>query len=157
MKRIETYSVEQTIEAGRLLGSILKKGDLICLEGDLGTGKTAFTSGIAKALGINGYVKSPTFTIVNEYKGKLPLYHFDVYRVSDSSEMFEVGFEEYLYGNGVVVIEWANMIKDILPEEYIWVKICKDREKGLDTRIITIEFIGKSFVDRERYYESISS
>ena len=95
MKRIETYSVEQTIEAGRLLGSILKKGDLICLEGDLGTGKTAFTSGIAKALGINGYVKSPTFTIVNEYKGKLPLYHFDVYRVSDSSEMFEVGFNDY--------------------------------------------------------------
>ncbi|HHW00143.1 MAG TPA: tRNA (adenosine(37)-N6)-threonylcarbamoyltransferase complex ATPase subunit type 1 TsaE [Clostridiaceae bacterium] len=157
MKRIETYSVDQTIEAGRLLGSILQKGDVICLEGALGTGKTAFTSGIAKALGIDGYIKSPTFTIVNEYKGKLPLYHFDVYRISDSSEMFEVGFEEYLYGNGVVVIEWANMIKDILPEEYIRVDICKDREKGQDARIITIEFSGKRYEDRERYYESISS
>lgn len=157
MRRIETFSADQTIEEGRLLGSILKKGDVVCLEGELGTGKTAFTAGIAKALGIEGYIKSPTFTIVNEYKGKLPLYHFDVYRISDSSEMFEVGFEEYLYGNGVVVIEWANMIKDILPEEYIWVKISKDYEKGQDARIITVEFVGKSFEDRERYYESISS
>ena len=156
MIRIVTYSTEDTVEKGRLLGSILKKGDVICLEGDLGTGKTAFTSGIAKALGIDGYIKSPTFTIVNEYKGKLPLYHFDVYSISDSSEMFEVGFEEYLYGNGVVVIEWANMIKDILPEEYIRVEICKDREKGQDARIITIEFAGKRYEDRERYYESIS-
>lgn len=149
MIRIETYSAEQTIEAGRYLGNILKKGDIICLEGALGTGKTAFTSGIAKALGIDGYIKSPTFTIVNEYQGKLPLYHFDVYRISDSSEMFEVGFEEYLYGGGVVVIEWADMIMDIIPKEYMRVKIEKDLERGQDARVITFEFFGKGYMGIE--------
>lgn len=149
MIKIETYSAEQTIEVGGLLGGLLKRGDVICLEGDLGTGKTAFTSGIAKSLGIDGYIKSPTFTIVNEYQSSIPLYHFDVYRISDSSEMFEVGFEEYLYGNGVVVIEWADMIRDILPEEYIRVIMQKNLEKGPDARVITFEFFGEYFEDME--------
>jgi tRNA threonylcarbamoyladenosine biosynthesis protein TsaE len=100
---------------------------------------------MAEGLGIKGYITSPTFTIVNEYDAYIPLYHFDVYRLSDPDEMFEIGFEEYLYGNGVVVIEWADMIKDILPRDYIRIEIKKDIEKGVDERIITIEFLGEKY------------
>lgn len=151
MKQIKTCSPDETMLVGRALGSILNSGDVVCLTGDLGTGKTAFTNGMAQALGIKEYVTSPTFTIVNEYKTEVPLYHFDVYRISDPEEMYDIGFEEYLYGDGIVVIEWAELIKDILPDELIWVKISKNLNSGVDAREIEIDFIGekyRSYIDR---------
>ncbi|MCX7843646.1 MAG: tRNA (adenosine(37)-N6)-threonylcarbamoyltransferase complex ATPase subunit type 1 TsaE [Clostridia bacterium] len=139
MIKIKTTSAEETVEAGMKLGSLLKRGDIVCLSGSLGTGKTSFTNGIAKALGIQGYITSPTFTIVNEYKGNIPLYHFDVYRIADPGEMFEIGFEEYIDAKGVVVIEWAELIAEILPKDVIRVKISKALQEGTDVRIIEIE------------------
>lgn len=146
---IRTESVQETVDVGYKLGALLKQGDTVCLSGNLGTGKTAFTTGIASALGITGYITSPTFTIVNEYKGRLPLYHFDVYRIADPEEMFEIGFEEYIEGNGVTVIEWPELIKDILPAEVIWVKINKDPASGIDMRRISLDFRGKKYLNYE--------
>lgn len=145
MREFKTNSFEETAMLGFTLGKLLEGGDLVCLVGDLGTGKTAFTGGIARALGINEYITSPTFTIVNEYMGIVPLYHFDAYRIADSGEMFEIGFEEYLVGRGIVVIEWADMIADILPDEYILVKLEKDMSKGTDFRTIKIKFVGERY------------
>lgn len=147
MKQVITYSQDETTQVGRALGSILDKGDVVLLSGDLGTGKTAFTNGIASALGIEEYITSPTFTIVNEYEADIPLYHFDVYRIADVDEMYDIGFEEYLYGDGVVVIEWAELIKDIWPEDFIWVKIRKNLTLGVDAREIDMEFVGKKYED----------
>ena len=143
MIKFHAGSVEKTVELGERLGQILHKGDTVCLTGDLGTGKTAFTGGIARALGIGGYITSPTFTIVNEYEGKLPLYHFDVYRINNTDEMFETGYDEYISGSGVTVIEWAELIKEILPPERIDVNIEKDDMNNTDSRLITIQFHGK--------------
>ena len=145
MAQFKTCSQDETMLVGRALGSILKSGDVVCLSGDLGTGKTAFTNGIACALGIDDYITSPTFTIVNEYKTELPLYHFDVYRIADPDEMYDIGFEEYLYGDGVVVIEWAELIKDILPDDIIWVKIRKNLNLDVNVREIDIEFTGEKY------------
>ncbi|PYG85693.1 tRNA threonylcarbamoyladenosine biosynthesis protein TsaE [Ruminiclostridium sufflavum DSM 19573] len=145
MFRIETHSFEETVEFGKRLGYILNSGDIICLSGDLGTGKTALTNGIAKALGINSYITSPTFTLVNEYEGRLPLYHFDVYRIADSDEMFDIGFEEYINGQGITIIEWGEQIQDILPKEIIKIKITKNLNKGLDVREIAIDFTGDKY------------
>lgn len=117
----------------------LKMGDIICLNGDLGVGKTAFVQGLAKALGITEYVSSPTFTIVNTYHGDLVLNHFDVYRITDSEEMFEIGFDEYVYGEGISVIEWPELIADILPEERYDITITKNLDEGIDYREISIE------------------
>jgi len=157
MKEFKTFSVEETVELGISLGKLLRAGDVVCIAGDLGTGKTALTSGIARAMGIDGYITSPTFTIVNEYRAAMPLFHFDVYRISDPEEMFEVGFEEYMEGGGVVVIEWADMIKDILPENHIWIDIRKDVKESKDKRIIKIEFVGQRNIESERdgYFESL--
>lgn len=116
----------------------LKAGDVLCLYGDLGAGKTAFVQGLAKGLGIDEPITSPTFTIVNEYEGRLPLYHFDVYRIADSGEMYEVGFDEYVYGEGVSVIEWPQLIADILPDKRYDIEIKKDLEKGENYREITV-------------------
>ena len=116
----------------------LRAGDVLCLYGDLGAGKTAFVQGIAKGLGIDEPITSPTFTIVNEYEGRLPLYHFDVYRIADSDEMYEVGFDEYVYGEGVSVIEWPQLIADILPDRRYDIEIKKDLEKGENHREITV-------------------
>lgn len=116
----------------------LRAGDVLCLYGDLGAGKTAFVQGLAKGLGIDEPITSPTFTIVNEYEGRLPLYHFDVYRIADSDEMYEVGFDEYVYGEGVSVIEWPQLIADILPERRYNIEIKKDLEKGGNYREITV-------------------
>lgn len=149
MIKFHAGSVEETAELGYRLGRILKKGDTVCLTGDLGTGKTAFTGGIARALGIEGYITSPTFTIVNEYEGRLPLYHFDVYRIGDAGEMFETGFDEYVYGNGVTVIEWADLIKEILPESRIVVNIEKDDYNKPDSRLIIMEFTGQGKAEYE--------
>lgn len=150
MMEFRTNSVADTVELGRKLGSMLQKGDNVCLFGDLGTGKTAFTNGIAKGLGISGYITSPTFTIVNEYEGRLPLYHFDVYRIGDADEMIDTGYYEYIDGDGVTVIEWADLIREILPSERIEVCIKKDDHEGSDSRMIIISFIGGRTAEYER-------
>lgn len=145
MINIETHSFEETVDFGKRLGYALKPGDIICLSGDLGTGKTALTNGIAKSLGIDSYITSPTFTLVNEYEGRFPLYHFDVYRISDPDEMFDIGFEEYINSEGITIIEWGEQIIEILPKEIIRVNIKKNLKKGLDVREISIEFIGEKY------------
>ncbi len=145
--KIETHSFEETVDFGKKLGAILKPGDVVCLSGDLGTGKTALTNGIAKALGIDSYITSPTFTLVNEYQGKYPLYHFDVYRIADPDEMFDIGFDEYINGDGITIIEWGEQIKDILPKEIIKVTISKNLQKGLDVREIAVDLVGRRYCD----------
>lgn len=149
MIKIETHSFEETVELGRKLGRLLTPGDVICLSGDLGTGKTALTNGIAKALDITSYITSPTFTLVNEYEGKIPLYHFDVYRIADSDEMFDIGFEEYINSEGITVIEWGEQITEILPKELIKITIKKNLARGLDVREVSIDFIGDKYSDHQ--------
>ncbi len=140
---IETRSPEETFRLGRKLGEAAVPGQVFTLTGDLGTGKTVFTQGFAKGLGIEEPVNSPTFTIVQVYdEGRLPLYHFDVYRIGDIEEMEEVGFEDYIMGDGVSLIEWAELIREILPEKRTAVRIEKDLEQGFDYRKITIEELG---------------
>lgn len=135
----DSLSEKDTYEMGFRLGKEAKKGEIYCLSGDLGTGKTVFTKGFAKGLGIEEPVSSPTFTIVQEYKeGRLPLYHFDVYRIADIEEMEEIGYEDYFYGDGVCFIEWAELIKELLPNSIRNICITKDLEKGLDYRMISI-------------------
>jgi tRNA threonylcarbamoyladenosine biosynthesis protein TsaE len=122
-----------------------KPGDVYTLVGDLGVGKTVFTQGIAKGLGIEEAVSSPTFTIVQVYEeGRMPFYHFDVYRIGDESEMDEVGYEDYFYGDGLCMIEWANLIPDILPDKYTEIAIEKDLTRGFDYRRITITRKGRA-------------
>ncbi len=124
---------------GRSLGEQAKPGDIYTLNGDLGVGKTVFSQGLAKGLGIAEPISSPTFTIVQVYEeGRLPFYHFDVYRIGDAEEMEEIGYQDYFYGNGVCLIEWADLIREILPEKAIPVLIEKDLEKGFDYRKITV-------------------
>lgn len=130
--RITSTSESETVKVGFQLGTRLKEGDIVCIEGELGAGKTVFVKGIAEAISVNEYVTSPTFTIVNEYNGRYPFYHFDVYRLAGAEDLFEIGFEEYIYGNGITVIEWADLIKEILPPRVIWVNIEK---KPLDIDI----------------------
>ena len=139
-------SVEQTTAIGLELGKLLKSGDIVCLTGDLGTGKTHITKGIAKGLGIDDHITSPTFNIVNEYdSGRLKFYHFDVYRVSDPDEIYAIGFDDYIFSDGVSVIEWANYIEDILPNEYIHINIEKDLDKGENFRNITLKSYGERY------------
>jgi len=136
----ETNSQEETYDLGRRLAKLSNAGDVFTLIGDLGVGKTVFTSGFAVGLDIDEPISSPTFTIVQEYdSGRLPFYHFDVYRIGDVEEMDEIGFEDYVYGNGVCLIEWANLIEEILPENVTEVTIEKDLEKGFDYRKITVK------------------
>lgn len=136
----ESYNETDTFQLGYQLGISAKPGEIYCLSGDLGTGKTVFTKGFAKGLGIQEPISSPTFTIVQEYQeGRLSLYHFDVYRISDLSEMDEIGYEDYFYGDGVCFIEWAELIRELLPEGIKKIKIEKNLEKGFDYRQITIE------------------
>lgn len=140
MKIIETYSPEETFQAGKRLGEQAGKGQVYCLDGDLGVGKTVFTQGFAKGLGIQSDVNSPTFTIIQQYEeGRLPLYHFDVYRIGDISEMDEIGYEDCFYGEGVCLIEWASLVEEIIPETAIEIRIEKELEKGFDYRKITVE------------------
>lgn len=137
---VESFGPQDTYELGKKLGKRAERGTVICLDGDLGVGKTIFTQGFAKGLGIDEPVNSPTFTIVQQYdSGRLPLYHFDVYRIGDISEMDEVGYEDCFYGDGVSLIEWSNLIEEILPDKVISVKIEKDLKKGFDYRKITVE------------------
>ena len=136
----ESNSREDTYRIGRELGEPAVPGQVFCFFGDLGVGKTIFSQGFAKGLGVDDIVNSPTFTIVKEYdNGRLPLYHFDVYRIGDVDEMEEIGYNEMVYGDGVCLIEWANLIEEILPDHYQKITIEKDLEKGTDYRKITIE------------------
>ena len=136
---IETYSAKETFDFGEKLALNAKSGDVFTLEGDLGCGKTVFSQGFAKGLDVKDNICSPTFTIIQEYySGRLPFYHFDVYRISDVEEMDEVGFDDYVYRDGVCLIEWANIIEEILPKNRIEVVIEKDLEKGFDYRKITV-------------------
>ncbi len=139
MKKV-TVSAEETFELGIALGRQAKPGQIYCLDGDLGVGKTVFTQGFAAGLGIGEPVSSPTFTIIQQYdSGRLPLYHFDVYRIGDVSEMDEIGWEDFFYGDGVCLIEWSQLILEILPEHAVRIQIKKDLEKGFDYREITVE------------------
>ncbi len=136
----ETRSPKETFELGERLGLEASPGMIYCLEGDLGVGKTVFTQGFAKGLGITDPVTSPTFTIVQQYEeGRIPLYHFDVYRIGDVGEMEEIGYEDCFYGDGVCLIEWPSLIDEILPETAVWVCIEKNLEQGFDYRKITVE------------------
>lgn len=135
----ETFSPEETRELGRKFGAAAKPGEVYTLVGDLGVGKTVFTQGIADGLAITEPICSPTFTIVQVYEeGRMPFYHFDVYRISDLDEMDEIGYEDYFYGEGLTMIEWANLIEEILPEKRREITIEKDLEKGFDYRRITV-------------------
>ena len=137
---VETYSAQETYELGKRLGREAQAGEVYCLDGDLGTGKTVFTQGFAAGLGVEGPVNSPTFTILQQYEdGRLPLYHFDVYRIGDVEEMEEIGYEDCFYGEGVSLVEWSSLIREILPEKVIRVTIEKDMERGFDYRRITVE------------------
>ncbi|WP_373599855.1 tRNA (adenosine(37)-N6)-threonylcarbamoyltransferase complex ATPase subunit type 1 TsaE [Paraclostridium bifermentans] len=123
MIKIYLENEEKTREIGYKLGQLLTPKSVICLIGDLGAGKTTMTQSLAKSLEVDDYITSPTFTIVNEYEGRMPLYHFDVYRIGSSDEMYDIGFDEYINGDGVCIIEWANLIEDILPEEYLYIEM----------------------------------
>jgi len=138
----ESFKPDETYQIAVELGKKAQAGDVYCLLGDLGVGKTLFSQGFAKGLEISESVNSPTFTIVQEYNdGRLPLYHFDVYRIEDPEEMEEVGFTDMLYGDGVCLIEWANLIEDILPEHYYQILIEKDLEKGFDYRRVSVDIV----------------
>lgn len=140
MTILETNSPEETFALGRQIGQQAKAGEVYTLIGDLGVGKTVLTQGVAAGLGIEEPVNSPTFTIMQIYEeGRLPFYHFDVYRIGDAEEMDEVGYEDYFYGEGVCLIEWANLIEEILPPEHKQITIEKSPDKGYDYRKITIE------------------
>lgn len=136
---IESFSDEQTREIAYEIGRNAKAGDVFCLNGELGAGKTVFAKGFAKGLGISDDVTSPTFTILNEYSGRLEFYHFDIYRIDNVYEMENIGYEEYFYGSGVCLIEWADLIKELLPENVVNIIIAKGPEKGEDYRKITVE------------------
>ena len=136
---IESNSPEETFRVGKELGERAYAGQVFTLTGDLGAGKTVFTQGLAKGLGIDEPVNSPTFTIVQEYDGgRLPFYHFDVYRIGDIEEMEEVGFDDYVMGEGVSLIEWADLIREILPDKRTEILIEKNLERGFDYRRITV-------------------
>ena len=137
--KIETNSSQETFEFGKRIGENAQSGQVYTLIGDLGVGKTVFTQGVAKGLGIEGPVNSPTFTILQVYEGgRIPFYHFDVYRIGDVSEMDEIGYEDCFYGNGISLVEWANLVEEILPEHYTEIRIEKDLSKGLDYRLISM-------------------
>ena len=142
MKIIDSYSAKETYQIGEEIGRNAKPGSVYTLIGDLGVGKTVFTQGVANGLEITEPISSPTFTILQVYEeGRMPFYHFDVYRIGDVEEMEEIGYEDCFYGDGICFIEWANLIEEILPKKYTQVTIEKDLEKGFDYRKITIEEI----------------
>lgn len=138
----ETFSEEETYKLGERLGAQAQSGQIYTLIGDLGVGKTVFTKGFAKGLGVTEHVNSPTFTILQIYEGgRLPFYHFDVYRIGDVEEMEEIGYEDCFFGEGVCLIEWADLIEEILPKNHTQITITKNLEKGFDYRTVTIEYV----------------
>lgn len=137
---LDSYSEEDTRNLAMITAAEAKKGDIFCLDGDLGCGKTVFAKGFAEGLGVREAVTSPTFTILKEYQeGRLPFYHFDVYRIADPDEMYAIGFEDYFYGEGVCLIEWSEQIRELIPENAIRIRITKDLEKGTDYRAIEFD------------------
>lgn len=144
---IETRSPQETFALGKRIGETARAGQIYTLTGDLGTGKTVFTQGVAEGIGISEPVSSPTFTIVQEYgSGRLPFYHFDVYRIGDVEEMEEIGYDDYFFGEGVCLIEWAELIREILPEKRISVTIEKDLSQGFDYRRIVLEGLEEEII-----------
>ena len=136
----ESSREQETFALGEKIGKEAKPGDIYALLGDLGVGKTVFTKGLARGLGIEEHVSSPTFTIVQIYEeGRLPLYHFDVYRIGGPEEMDEIGYEDYFFGTGVCLVEWANLIEELMPPQTKWITIEKDLAKGFEYRKITME------------------
>ena len=139
-KRLISHGPGETFALGVQMGKEAVPGQIFCLEGDLGVGKTVFTQGFAQGLGVGGPVNSPTFTILQQYEdGRMPLYHFDVYRIGDVEEMEEIGYEDCFFGEGVCLIEWPSLIREILPEDAVWIRIGKDPNRGFDYRKITVE------------------
>ncbi len=136
-------NADETRKIAAAFAKKLKAGDVVCLDGDLGAGKTVFVSGIVKALGFTGYISSPTFALMNEYAARLPVYHFDVYRIQTEDELLDTGFDEYLFGDGVCIIEWADKISGILPEGRYEVTISKNMQNGDDYREIVIDKKGE--------------
>lgn len=140
IKIIETNSYDETFELGKKIGQACQAGQVYTLVGDLGVGKTVFTQGVARGLEIEEAISSPTFTIIQEYEeGRIPFYHFDVYRIGDIEEMDEIGFDDYIYGQGVCLVEWANLIEELIPEKHTAITIEKDLDKGFDYRRVTIK------------------
>lgn len=140
MERFETFSQEETFALGEKIGREAMPGQVYTLLGDLGVGKTVFTQGVAKGLGITEAICSPTFTIVQVYEeGRMPFYHFDVYRIGDIEEMDEIGYEDYFFGEGISFVEWANLIEELIPDNRIQITISKNLEKGFSYREITID------------------
>lgn len=151
---ISLNNLEETEKFGKFLGKNLKPGDVLCLNGDLGAGKTTLTKSIAKGIGIDDYVTSPTFTIVNEYYGDVNLYHIDTYRLDDKIDVEYLGFDEYFYSDGVTIVEWADKIRDALPEEYMEINISSKDDK----RILDIKYLGNRFDDiKEKLDESFGN
>lgn len=151
---INLNNLEETEKFGIFLGENLRQGDVVCLNGDLGAGKTTLTKSIAKGLGIDDYVTSPTFTIVNEYYGDINLYHIDTYRLDDKIDVEYLGFDEYFYSDGVTIVEWADKIRDALPEEYMEINISSKDDK----RILDIKYIGNRFDNiKEKLDESFGN
>ena len=138
--KYDSFNADETEKIGVLIGGLARKGNVYTLSGDLGAGKTVLAKGFAKGLGIREMISSPTFTIVNVYEsGVMPFYHFDVYRICDPEEMYEIGLDDYLYGSGVCLIEWGELIDDLLPENTVRIRIGKDPDKGEDYRLISIK------------------
>lgn len=144
MLKLNSDSTNQTINIGKILGNLLRAGDVVTLTGDLGAGKTHFAKGVALGLGISEHITSPTFTIINEYLGQMPFYHIDAYRLGDPSEVEDLGLEEYLYGEGVTLIEWPQILGDILPKELLQIEILKLAEDE-NCRVIKVDGIGSRF------------
>lgn len=139
MRVFETQSEKETFEVGRQMAENSKPGEIYCLLGDLGVGKTIFSKGFAEGLGITEPITSPTFTIVQVYEAEKPLYHFDMYRIEDEDELEMIGYEDYFFGQGVCLVEWANNVEDVIPKDAKWISIEKDLEKGFDYRKITVK------------------
>lgn len=158
MYKIISRNETETEAIGRFIGAFLKPGDILCLNGDLGAGKTTLTKSIGKALEIQEYITSPSFTIVNEYHdGKYPLYHFDVYRINDLEELYEIGYEEYFFGEGICIIEWANMIEELLPENVIQLELHRTNEENLREVWIAPTTRGEALVKGLKEYETVGN
>ncbi|MTI53457.1 tRNA (adenosine(37)-N6)-threonylcarbamoyltransferase complex ATPase subunit type 1 TsaE [Geosporobacter ferrireducens] len=137
MIKLTSHDPKETDQIGYKLGTLLQKGDVVCLTGDLGAGKTTMTQAIARGLGVKEDVTSPTFALIHEYNGRMPVYHFDVYRIRNIEELEDLGYEEYFYGQGVCIIEWASQIREVIPKEHLWIHIQQGVE--CDSREIRIE------------------
>lgn len=141
--KIKLSNLEATERFGMEIGSLLKEGDILCLNGDLGAGKTTMTKSIGLGLGVEEYITSPTFTLINEYKGRIPVYHFDVYRLENAHELYDLGFDEYFYGNGVCIIEWADKIEKMIPKDRIVIDI--ENGNNENERILHISGFGQRY------------